>query len=262
MTGRPAIALAALVSGLIHVGVVEFAPRRDPEPPSATARRAKPVPVRALKQQVRLAPDPARAAKVAEEIREATRKVERPKPEPRKKVASLALPPKPATPPPPASPPPPDAQPPKPAPLVLSNVALNGGVAVQTGAESNVLGSAAVDATGWKKPPSPEDAGTANAPVEAPRKVVIRPPELAVEARGRYPDAHRDLSRVVRVQLVLSVDEKGEVRDVEVTKGDLPAFDDEARRTAMRLKFRPATRDGAPIPYKVRWTVTFIPEAD
>jgi TonB family protein len=89
---------------------------------------------------------------------------------------------------------------------------------------------------------------------------VIRPPELTADAKGRYPEAHRDLSRVVRVQLVLALDASGDVTGVEVAKGDLPAFDEEARRTAMRLRFKPATRDGAPIPYKIKWTVVFIPE--
>jgi len=137
---------------------------------------------------------------------------------------------------------------------------MGGGVQVQTGSESSVLGDPSVDAATWKKP-EPAPALDADAGVQAPpRKVVVVPPELIEEAKGHYPEEHRDLMRVVRVRLLLLVDETGKVVEAKVTRGDLPAFDAEAVRTAMRLRFRPATKDGVPIPYRLTWTVVFIPE--
>jgi protein TonB len=144
---------------------------------------------------------------------------------------------------------------------VLSTVALNGGVAVQVGAVSNPAGSGAVDATGWTpSPAAPAAAGSPEGAGAGPARVVVSPPALVADAKGQYPSEHRDLGRVVRVDLMIRIDPRGEVRGASVTRGDRPAFDDEARRTVARLRFRPATRDGSPIPWEMKWTVVFLPE--
>jgi TonB family protein len=150
----------------------------------------------------------------------------------------------------------------KPAPFVLSHVSLSGGVQVQTGDESNLLGDPSVDATGWKKPdPNANPGDGAGGGGAAERKVVIKPPEaVSGDSKGRYPEEHRDLRRVVRVELLLSIDAQGAVKAAKVTKGDLPGFNREAEATGLRLRFRPATRDGVPMPYRLAWTVVFIPE--
>jgi TonB family protein len=145
---------------------------------------------------------------------------------------------------------------------VLSNVSLTGGVAVQTGGESNLFGDPSVDARGWKKKGPDAPSGPAGGGGEAApeRRVVVVAPKPLNDVKGRYPEAHRDENRIVRVELVLRVDDAGAVVDARVLKGDKPAFDDESRRTVQQLRFKPATRDGAPIPYELKWTVVFIPE--
>jgi TonB family protein len=263
------LAALVLVSALLHVGIVELAPRRDLAPPARTARREKPVPVEIRKEQVRLVqeaakaeapkPEPVPAPEPAPEPPKA-----QPKPPPKERPKAEA--PKPEPKPEPRPEPKPQApapEPPKkPAPLVLSNVALNGGVAVQTGAESNLFGDPSVDARGFKRegPDAPRAPGGDGGGATEPEKVVIKPPKPKNQVQGTYPPEHRDLGRVVRVSLQLQVDAEGNVVDAKVLKGDLPAFDEEAKRTVRGLRFEPATRNGTPIPYPVKWTVVFLPE--
>jgi TonB family protein len=266
------LAIAVLVSALLHVGIVELAPRRDIQPPKRTPTRAAPVPVEVRKEQVRLArqaveaevpaPEPP-PVETPPEVTPPPKPKARPKP---KAKAPKAEAPKPAPKPAAKPEPKPEAPPPeparKPAPLVLSNVALNGGVAVQTGSESNLFGDPSVDAKGWKRegPDAPRRPGSEAGAEAVPEKVVIKPPKPKNQVQGTYPPEHRDLGRVVRVSLQLQVDAEGNVIDAKVLKGDLPAFDAEAKRAVAGLRFVPATRNGKPIPYPVKWTVVFLPE--
>ena len=59
------------------------------------------------------------------------------------------------------------------------------------------------------------------------------------------------------LQLHVDADGKGARA---VTKGDLEAFNVEAKRAVEGLRFSPATRNGQPIAYKVKWTVVFLPQ--
>jgi TonB family protein len=260
----PILGAAVLVSLAAHVAVVELAPTHEPK--KAAARRAlpmKPVVVEPLREAARIEAE-------QKQVEDAVRR-DAPKPARRPDVVRPpvakpleASPPKPADAPKPeeaAKPAPAPA--PKPAPFVLSNVALNGGVQVQAGDDSNLFGDPSVDAKGWKRTrDAPRDPGADGGGGEeaAPRRVVVKPPEPLNTVKGKYPPEHRDLNRVVRVELMLSIDASGDVAKADVVKGDLPAFDDAARRTVVQIRFKPATRDGDPIPYRLRWTVVFIPE--
>lgn len=265
MYGRRLL-LTLIASAAIHAAFVLLAPKHAPPAPHPYKERPRPVAVSVQRQ----AQKRAEAAPAAE-----PRKEPEPKPEPRKapepKPEAPKPPPKEAPPPPKAEapPPPPAAEPPapkKPAPMILSNVALNGGVAVQTGSSSNLFGDPTKDAAGFaggRDAPRTGGDGTGTGSgngTAAPRKVVVRPPEAMNSVKGVYPEAQRDLGRVVRVELLLTVNAGGEVVDVSVRNGFAPAFDEEAKRTVRKLRFRPATRDGVPIPYEVKWTVVFLPE--
>jgi TonB family protein len=245
------------VSALLHVLLVWLAPRGEPAERGERPRdRTTPVEVR--REIVKLAEERVKAD------------LPRPKPEvPPPRRLEVPKPRKPDVPKPAPSPAPlpaPSPEPVKPSapkPFVLKDVALNGGVKVDAGDESRLFGNPAVrpeDAPkGSDGPPGPAVAESGNA-VEAPRRVVVVPPQVLRDAKGRYPPEHRGLERVVRVELMLSIDASGDVAEVRVTKGDLPAFDAEALATARRLRFKPATRDGSPIPYPLKWTVVFLPE--
>lgn len=259
MYGRRLLVMV-LLSAVIHLVAPYVIPRQPHSDPKPRKVPAKPVPVSVFKQQ-------AKAIEQQQKAEAAKPKPEPPKEPPKPRPEAPKPPPREAPPPPKPETPPPTPEPPapkKPAPLVLSNVALNGGVAVQTGQASNLFGDPTVDAAGYKKgsdaPRGPE-VGTGGGGEAPARKVVVKPPEALNNVKGVYPEQHRELNRVVRVELMLAVNPAGEVVDVSVRRGDLPAFDEEAKRTAKRLRFRPATRDGVPIPYEVKWTVVFLPEA-
>lgn len=271
MGRRAEIAFGVVASILLHAGLVWLVPAavRDDPASRRPARKAMPVEVRREKAKL-LSEEQKKADEVVADLVKAEppapSKVDEPKPAP-KKTPPKKQPPKPAEPPPEAlkpaaTPAPPGATPGgPPRPFVLSNVSLTGGVAVQTGGESNLFGDPAVDARGWKKkgadaPTGPSGAGQAT----EERRVVVVPPKPLNDVKGRYPEAHRDENRIVRVELMLKVDDAGAVVDARVLKGDKPAFDDESKRTVQQLRFKPATRDGAAIPYELKWTVVFIPE--
>lgn len=258
MYGRR-LAIAVILSLALHALVPLVVPRQPPRTVEPPPRRPTPRPV---------------AVAVIREVQRAAEEPLPPPPAPRPAPPAVPPPapdrPRKAPPAPREAPPPPanpapeatTAPPKKPAPFVLSNVALQGTVAVQTGAESNLFGDPTRDATGFRKEadrPSGTGTGQEEAQPEA-RKPVVKPPKALNRVQGTYPEAHRDLGRVVRVELLLTVSAEGEVTKAEVRKGDLPAFDEEARRTVLRLRFEPATRDGVPIPYQVAWTVVFLPE--
>ena len=258
MYGRR-LMLALIASLAMHVAFALLAPKHVPPPPRPYRERMKPVSVSLHRQNAKAETKPKAEAKKPPE----------PRPEPPKPKAEPPKP-KPEPPPPPkeAAPPPKEAPQPakKLAPFVLSNVAMNGGVAVQSGSESNVFGDPTRDAKGLEtgrdapRAAGPAGSGTGGSGTAAPKKIVVKPPEAQNEVKGVYPEQHRDLGRVVRVELLLQVNAAGQVVEVAVRKGDLPAFDEEAKRTVRLLRFKPATRDGVPIPYQVPWTVVFLPE--
>lgn len=260
MYGRRLL-LMLIASLALHAAGLLLAPKHAAPPARTYRERPKPVQVSVLKaaaKAIEAEPKPEPPKPPPPKVETPKPRPDTPKPPPKEAPPKAEAPPEtPVTPVPPA--------PKKAAPLVLSNVALNGGVQVQTGSDSNVFGDPTKDATGFQKgrdaPRTGDGDGTGAGGPVAPKKVVVRAPEALNDVKGQYPAEHRDLNRVVRVELLLQINPAGEVVDAQVRRGDLPAFNDEARRTVKRLRFRPATRDGVPIPYQVPWTVVFLPEA-
>jgi len=140
---------------------------------------------------------------------------------------------------------------PEPAPLVLSHVNMTGGVAVQAG-EEDIMGDPSVAATSANTRPPPEFDEPAAPPKRVPPKVIRR-------AVGIYPADAPRLGRVVEVTLRLQIDEEGRVSKIFVVKTAGTVFDQEARRTARRLRFRPGTIGDVPSPMWVPWVVAFEP---
>ncbi|HNZ03473.1 MAG TPA: energy transducer TonB [Myxococcota bacterium] len=279
---RGVIVVLSLVASLaVHAGVVLLSPRNEPPPPRIAKKVLKPVPVSIRKEQIKKLeedvakkPDPPKPEPQAEP----------PRPEPKKKAAE---PPKepPKTPPketpkppeqqkPPEAPPKPvDAPPPdnKPKPFVLKNVSLRGGVAVQTGEDSNLFGDPSRDATGFKKgldvPTQPEGGqeqggGDGGGTAKQKEQVVIKQPKALNDVKGVYPPEYRDLRRVVRIELILSIDAQGNVGNVKVKKGAEPEFNEAAIKAVRQLRFEPATKNGVPTDFNLKWVVVFIPEGN
>jgi TonB family protein len=85
------------------------------------------------------------------------------------------------------------------------------------------------------------------------------PPKVVKRVDGVYPPEAPRLGRVVEVRLSILVGVDGSVTDTKVVRGAGGAFDREARRVAMRLKFTAGTVGGEPTPMWVPWAVTFEP---
>jgi len=102
-------------------------------------------------------------------------------------------------------------------------------------------------------PPAPpgggdaeEDEPAVGRPSRGP--VLLRPPDLS----DYYPRRARMRGTTGVTRLRLTVDADGRVRDVEVLESS-PAgvFEQAARRVGRSLSFRPALRDGRPVPARV-----------
>jgi protein TonB len=102
-------------------------------------------------------------------------------------------------------------------------------------------------------PPDAPGGSQATGAVSPPRPLEgIRNPE------PEYPFASRQRGDQGVVTVRLGISSTGEVTEVEViaTSG-YPALDDSARRAVQRWRFRPAMRDGLPIPGSIRTAIHF-----
>ena len=103
-------------------------------------------------------------------------------------------------------------------------------------------------------------------PKEAPKQPVIVLPELTHFEHAQYPVEAEKAGLQADVLLKLTVDRAG-----HVTKADVPepvgnGFDEAAQAAALKFEFKPATRDGVPIPvvipYRYSFTLTAKPSAE
>jgi TonB family protein len=242
------LTIASLIHGLLAVFILSIPPRPVVIPEAKKVDRyAK---LEAIREKVELPkpkpPEPPPEKKPEPEVAEV------PKAKPKAKRKRRKGQPKRKR---PAAAPKPDPTPEvvaEPAPLVLSNLGLTGGVAVQAGDE-DVFGDPSVAATQENTRPPPE---VDDAPVAPPKRVA---PRVVRRAIGSYPDDAPHLGRVVEVTLRLEIDEEGKVAKIHVVKGAGAAFDREARKTARRLRFKPGTLDDVPTPMWVPWIVVFEP---
>jgi TonB family protein len=99
------------------------------------------------------------------------------------------------------------------------------------------------------KPPEPVE--------EAPKKPVIVLPELTHFEHAQYPVEAEQAGLQADVMLKLTVDRAGNVTKAEVTAPVGNGFDEAAQAAALKFKFTPATRDGAPIPVVIPYRYSF-----
>jgi TonB family protein len=95
-------------------------------------------------------------------------------------------------------------------------------------------------------------------PAAAP---VITPPVLKMNEGAVYPEEalKAGIHEKVTVTLVLEIDAEGAVKSATVDKPVGHGFDEAAVDAAKRLVFAPATRDGRPVPSKIRFNYEFPP---
>ena len=265
--GRGAIAVAgALVVHAVLLIFVLLAPPPEPHPPLPAADKDKYAALRAIREQVEL-PEPPK---------------EEPPPEPPKEEEPPPEPPKEEPPPePPKEKPkklPRRGQPKKqkreapepeikaePAPLVLENAGLTGGVNVQKG-DQDIFGdpTVAANARNTRLSDVGEESDAASVtkgppPPPKPKPKIITP-KVKRRVKGIYPADAPRLGRVIIVRLRVVVARDGTVKSVRVVKGAGASFDREAERVGKMLLFSPATLEGQPVEFTISWEVAFEPE--
>jgi vitamin B12 transporter len=109
---------------------------------------------------------------------------------------------------------------------------------------------------GSKAEPAPAEARRAPEPREAP-STQVEPPELVAFVEAEYPPQALAEQREARVVLRLTIDAAGSVTDAQVTEPVGHGFDDAARQAAIRFRFSPAKRRGAPVPARILYAYDF-----
>jgi len=103
-------------------------------------------------------------------------------------------------------------------------------------------------------------------PKDAPKKPVIVLPELTHFEHAEYPAEAEKAGLQADVLLKLTVDREGNVTKADVSEPVGNGFDEAAKAAALKFRFKPATRDGVPIPvvipYRYSFTLTAKPAAE
>lgn len=91
---------------------------------------------------------------------------------------------------------------------------------------------------------------------------VGQPPEIiggyaAVEEMKRYPPAAEEDEAYGVIWLQCTVSASGIATRVQLAEGGHPALETEALNVVQQLKFRPALKNGAPVPAKIQIPVIF-----
>ena len=98
--------------------------------------------------------------------------------------------------------------------------------------------------------------GGGSGPVEA-RFGDANGPQFVYQERPEYPFAAKRLQKEGKVTLVLTIDEKGKLQTVDVVEATDQMFAASAVDAMKRCKFRPARRNGAPVPCRAPYTIRF-----
>lgn len=111
----------------------------------------------------------------------------------------------------------------------------------------------------WASPVSAQvqTASVAQAQTASVAQASLIPPTLLSQPSVTYPEVARSLGAAGPVQLVLTIDEIGDVVGVKVQDAPHPALAKAAQRAAADFRFTPALEDGVPISVSVDFTYTF-----
>jgi iron complex outermembrane recepter protein len=101
-------------------------------------------------------------------------------------------------------------------------------------------------------------AQPATAPTPAP---VVSPPRVLASEQPELPSAALGKQNDARVELIVTIDEKGTVVEVEVASSGGAALDAAAEAAVRRWRFTPALRDDRPVKSRIRIPFLFTPPA-
>jgi TonB family protein len=98
---------------------------------------------------------------------------------------------------------------------------------------------------------------TEEEPAEAPKKPVIKEPELIEFVNATYPPDALKQGIEANVALVLTIDKEGRVTKAESPEPVGNGFDEAAIVAAQQFRFKPATKDDQPIATRIRYLYKF-----
>lgn len=85
----------------------------------------------------------------------------------------------------------------------------------------------------------------------------VKPPKATSAPDPKYPDLPADAEPRGTVVLLIGVSAKGRVEAVRVLRSDEAAFEKSAVTTVKKWKFKPAEKDGHPVPVQVTVEMKF-----
>jgi TonB family protein len=85
----------------------------------------------------------------------------------------------------------------------------------------------------------------------------MKPPKATSAPDPKYPDLPADAEPRGTVVMLIGVSAKGYVEAVRVLRSDEPAFEKSAVTTVKKWKFKPAEKDGHPVPVQVTVEMKF-----
>lgn len=85
----------------------------------------------------------------------------------------------------------------------------------------------------------------------------IRPPRGLSIVDPKYTDAARKAKINGSVVVAVAINEEGGVDDVKIVRGLGYGLDQNAMDAARQSKFKPATKDGIPVPVQINMEMTF-----
>ncbi len=85
----------------------------------------------------------------------------------------------------------------------------------------------------------------------------IKPPKATSAPDPKFPDLPADAEPRGTVVMLIGVNTKGHVEAVRVLRSDQQAFETTAVATVKKWKFKPAEKDGRPIPVQITVEMRF-----
>jgi len=85
----------------------------------------------------------------------------------------------------------------------------------------------------------------------------MKPPKATRAPDPKFPDLPADAERHGTVVMLVGVNGKGRVEAVRVLRSDERAFEKTAVETVKKWKFKPAEKNGSPVPVQVTVEMKF-----
>jgi TonB family protein len=91
--------------------------------------------------------------------------------------------------------------------------------------------------------------------------VLTKAPELVHFVEAVYPTEAAQAGKTAAVEMLITIDEKGQVSDAQVTTPVGEGFDEAALAAVRQFQFTPAEVDGAPAPIQIQYVYNFVLQA-